>query len=410
MKFKTKDLVQSLTEPGNAIAYKITVWLARAYPERALEYSDELGVESYAFNGHCKLRVSSRPIPQYELGYNDADHPIYRTAKQAWFEVDWEGHSISVLQVSYNDGGYCSRRHYWMLGSSHELLQDFYKKVMDYNREIRDEILVFNGGSFEKDKQLYKDIQGSQLDNLVLPGQLKSELTQDFEQFFASEALYRQHGVPWKRGYLLIGPPGNGKSHTIKALVNHLGKPCIYVQSFKSPHYTDHHVMKTLFERARRTTPCIVILEDLDSLLNDGNRSFFLNELDGFAANHGILTLASTNHPERLDPAILERPSRFDRKYTFALPALDERKSYLKLWNVRLDSDMQLSSRGLHKVAQASDGFSYAYVKELVLSSMMAWIANPRPMDQVMLEVAIPLKSQLRIPHEVRAVYGTEDE
>lgn len=53
----------------------------------------------------------------------------------------------------------------------------------------------------------------------------------------------------------------------------------------------------------------LLILEDLDSLLTDQNRSFFLNELDGFAANEGIVTIASTNHPERLDPAISNRPS-----------------------------------------------------------------------------------------------------
>ena len=187
-----------------------------------------------------------------------------------------------------------------------------------------------------------------------------------------------------------MGPPGNGKSHAIKALLNHLQKPCIYVQSFKNQNYTDHEVMRLLFQRARRTNPCIVVLEDLDSLLNDGNRSFFLNELDGFAANQGILTLASTNHPERLDPAILERPSRFDRKFTFGLPGLADRKAYLKLWNGKLESAMHLSNRGIQRVAQATADFSYAYIKELVLSSMMNWIADPsRPMDEVMLKVVL---------------------
>jgi ATP-dependent 26S proteasome regulatory subunit len=62
-------------------------------------------------------------------------------------------------------------------------------------------------------------------------------------------------------------------------------------------------------------------------------RTNFLNELDGFAANIGIVTLATTNHPERLDPAILDRPSRFDRKYPFDLPEQPERHAYIVMWN-----------------------------------------------------------------------------
>jgi SpoVK/Ycf46/Vps4 family AAA+-type ATPase len=69
-------------------------------------------------------------------------------------------------------------------------------------------------------------------------------------------------------------------------------------------------------------------MEDIDSMVTDKIRSLFLNELDGFATNVGVVVLATTNHPERLDPAILDRPSRFDRKYYFELPAEAERRAY----------------------------------------------------------------------------------
>ncbi len=146
--------------------------------------------------------------------------------------------------------------------------------------------------------------------------------------------------------------------------------------------------MRAPFKRARVTTPCILVLDDLDSMINDGNRSFFLNELDGFASSHGILAIATTNHPERLDPAILERPSRFDRKYTFGLPEEAERLTYLKLWNSRLEKELRLPGQAQERVAQATEGFSYAYLKELVLSSMMTWMRQPgqRKMEEVMLE------------------------
>src|SRR5690349_12665 len=76
-----------------------------------------------------------------------------------------------------------------------------------------------------------------------------------------------------------------------------------------------------VFKRARMKPPCVIVLEDLDSMIDNKNRSFFLNELDGFHSNTGVVVLATTNHPEKLDSSILDRPSRFDRKYYFQLPA-----------------------------------------------------------------------------------------
>ena len=60
--------------------------------------------------------------------------------------------------------------------------------------------------------------------------------------------------------------------------------------------------------------PCLLIFEDLDSMIDDDNRSYFLNEVDGMDVNDGLLMIATTNHFDRLDPGLSNRPSRFDRK------------------------------------------------------------------------------------------------
>lgn len=72
--------------------------------------------------------------------------------------------------------------------------------------------------------------------------------------------------------------------------------------------------MDEVFTHARKLSPCLLILEDLDSLINDRNRSFFLNQLDGLTGNDGLLVISTTNHLEQLDPGLRDRPSRFDRK------------------------------------------------------------------------------------------------
>src|SRR5881396_1229792 len=104
-------------------------------------------------------------------------------------------------------------------------------------------------------------------------------------------------------------------------------------------------LMRLMCCRASRsylTGPCLLIDEE--------NRAFFLNELDGFAANTGVVVLATTNHPEKLDPAILDRPSRFDRKYYFSLPAPRERLAYAFSWNQSLEPELRLAEVSLPKL------------------------------------------------------------
>jgi ATP-dependent 26S proteasome regulatory subunit len=139
------------------------------------------------------------------------------------------------------------------------------------------------------------------------------------------------------------------------------------------------------------------VLEDLDSLINANNRSFFLNELDGFAANTGVVALATTNHPERLDASILDRPSRFDRKYHFDLPGPAERLAYVRLWAASLREALRPSEAGLDAVVRQTEGFSFAYLKELFLSAMMRWIAAPgdAAMDAILLEQCESLRHQM---------------
>lgn len=91
-----------------------------------------------------------------------------------------------------------------------------------------------------------------------------------------------------------------------------------------SPEYT----IREIFVKARQLTRCLLIFEDLDSLITDRAKSFFLDTVDGFESNEKIMMLGSTNYLERLDAGISKRPGRFDRKYHFVLPALPERVKY----------------------------------------------------------------------------------
>jgi AAA+ superfamily predicted ATPase len=163
----------------------------------------------------------------------------------------------------------------------------------------------------------------------------------------------------------------------VKALVHELAVPCIYVQSFEPRHGgTVQGCIEQVFARARATVPCVLVLEDIDALLVPGSHSFFLNELDGFASNAGVITLATTNHAERLDPSIVDRPSRFDRKYHFDLPNAHSRQEYIAKWNARLEPALRMSPDEIDSVATATSAFSFAYIQEVFVSAMMRWMAT----------------------------------
>ena len=354
--------------------------------------------------------ASRRPGTSADKRQNAGEKRDYEV-QHGWYGVTWEGHALEVVLLTWTAGD-CTNRHFWIVGADKTVTEAFLDAVYAWWSEVRGEVLVYENGSWDKDADLYQAIKSATFDNLVLPGRLKQEIQDDFRQFLDSRDVYERYRLPWKRGVLLIGPPGNGKTHALKALVNWLDKPCLYVKSLKSRYNTDHQNIRAIFKRARRTTPCILVLEDLDSLIDDKNRSFFLNELDGFAANTGIIVVATTNHPERLDVAIVERPSRFDRKYHFDLPAEPERRAYIQAWNVALDVEMHLSEDTLAVIVEQTQGFSFAYLKELFVSSMMRWISAPQraPMDTVIREQTALLREQMHSMNDTVLLHTAEED
>jgi ATP-dependent 26S proteasome regulatory subunit len=113
--------------------------------------------------------------------------------------------------------------------------------------------------------------------------------------------------------------------------------------------------------------------------------------------NTGVVVLATTNHPERLDPAILDRPSRFDRKYYFELPAQAERRAYVSAWSAKLQHEMRISEDFVTELVSQTEGFSFAYMKELFLSSMMQWMAasEPKSIEAIMADRVARLRGQM---------------
>ncbi|KAJ7249803.1 P-loop containing nucleoside triphosphate hydrolase protein [Mycena haematopus] len=177
---------------------------------------------------------------------------------------------------------------------------------------------------------------------LILPNGIKELILADAKEFLASEEWYTFAGVPHRRGYLLYGEPGTGKSSTIHALAGELGLE-IYFISLAAPGIDDYTLGRLIRDSPSR---CILLIEDIDcafpSREEDSDEeplldakgipipkepipprsqvtlAGLLNVLDSVASEEGRLTFATTNHIEQLDPALI-RPGRMDLKIQYGL-------------------------------------------------------------------------------------------
>ncbi len=394
----TDALFDVLQLPIQAIPYELGKRLVAAHPGRAVVEvgSWAFDLQKFAAAGGCKMTTRPGVHAQQNVGWEGPGKPLTLSIRNAWHEIEWEGRRLDVVEVVYPKG-YDEDGHNFVIASDEAEAKRFLSAVCEVGSKVEEAVLVFQSGCFSHSRELWTAIQAASFDDVVLPRALATAIQDDFRHFVSSRELYEKHRVPWKRGALLIGPPGNGKTLCVKAIVKQLGLPCLYVTSFKAQYSPETRGIEQVFARARRTAPCVLVLEDLDSLVSPGSLSFFLNALDGFAENPGIVTIATTNHPERLDPAILERPSRFDVKYRFELPGLEERVRYASLWSARLDPSDRLTEAQTATIAESTEGYSYAFLKELFVSSLVRCMAarRSRPLFEHLAEQAIALRGQL---------------
>lgn len=161
------------------------------------------------------------------------------------------------------------------------------------------------------------DVPPRTMDSVFMPEEQKQRILQDVEKFLEQEDRYNKMAFPWHRGYMFHGPPGTGKTSVVKGIANHFNLDLWYVG------LADLTAEAGLLQLLSQVGPrSILLLEDIDTvrITNDDDRTqesgkitvgSLLNALDGVSTPHGLITMMTTNHFDKLDKRLI-RAGRMD--------------------------------------------------------------------------------------------------
>ena len=207
-----------------------------------------------------------------------------------------------------------------------------------------------------------------------LPTKEISVILNDLKSFWKKKDTYTEYKLMHKRGILLYGDPGCGKSGILqlcmKHIINDLDGIVINIKDEDTVRgYLD--VVPKL-RQIEPNRPIVVIIEDIDSIAGESAyiTSQLLNMLDGIKQIENVVYIATTNYPEKLEERITNRPSRFDRRYYIAPPSSEVRKAYLER---KLGDSSKLSN--LDQWVKDTDGMSMSHLKEIFISVFLLDVA-----------------------------------
>lgn len=230
--------------------------------------------------------------------------------------------------------------------------------------------------------QIFLEKQQLRNDGLIkLPDTNSQTVLEEIQKFWELKDKFAEEKTPYKRGIMLYGPPGSGKTSTLREVMEDVTQRGGIILEFERSHsFLDGYKM---VREIHADKPIVAVMEDLDAIIDMNSESALLNVLDGVHDLNNIVFLATTNYPERLGSRIFNRPSRFDKRFKIGMPKAESRKTYL--------AHKGISEDVIDKWVKDTAGLSIAHLSELCTAVKMFGEAY---------EVAVKvIKGMESIPH-----------
>lgn len=212
------------------------------------------------------------------------------------------------------------------------------------------------------------------------------EVMNDIYLFFRKETeeMYTKLQIPYKRGIIITGDPGNGKSAMLREIIRSIKDISKIVIN---PNVEEITKILYALTKSLEGKQAIVIVEDFDSSITNQNRSEFLNILDGIDVKSGFFFIGTTNYPDKIDPAFVNRVGRFDRTYTIGNPSEVTRRKFFESRDIgelfaeykayKEDFKSDTSEDVIEIFVKYSDSLPMASLKELITSTKYVLVSNP---------------------------------
>lgn len=197
------------------------------------------------------------------------------------------------------------------------------------------------------------------------------------------------------RGIMLIGPPGTGKTMTGKVLMEQKDITFIWASS-KDFSWGVNGALTLGFDMARDLSPSILFLEDIDSWIRDYTVDLLKTEMDGIRSNKGVLTILTSNFPEDIPDALIDRPGRFHHIINFSLPNKENRIKLLKFFTENADKEV------IEKFADMTEGYSGSHLRELVDFAKMISEDEGISINEALIRSFEQMKEQRQLIHNIK--------
>jgi hypothetical protein len=260
------------------------------------------------------------------------------------------------------------------------------KKYAKENNKLKGEMFALSGEFLSKTEDRFND--------LILDENTKRAVMNVSSQINKKGAEFKS------RGMILLGPPGTGKTKTCRAFMNETNASLIWVSSKDLDRIGATRGLSLAFSVAREIAPAVILFEDIDGWIKGYGTDLLKTELDGLKQQNAVLTVLTSNHPEELPDALIDRPGRFHDVLEFDLPTKDLRSEMLIKWLG--DSMSEIDETKFNTIIAETEGMSGAHLKELVDFARVLSEEEQVAIDDAVIKSLVKLKKQRELIQTVK--------